>query len=245
MKRLQAFKYQLRPDGEQAHRMRRFAGACRFVFNKALALQKERCEGGEKKFGYAGLCKQLTACRSEPETAWLSDAPIHPLQQTLKDLERAYGNFFAKRAPFPRFRKKRKSAASFRYPDPKQIRLDQGNDRVFLPKLGWLRYRNSREVLGEVKNLTVRERGGKWFISMQTAREVAESVHSSVQSWVSMSALPGSPRFRMAPSIRSKTAAASTSGACAICSGAWRVSSKAQTTEERRKPRFRNCTAKS
>ena len=47
MKRLQAFKYELRPDGEQAHRMRRFAGACRFVFNKALALQKERCEGGE------------------------------------------------------------------------------------------------------------------------------------------------------------------------------------------------------
>jgi putative transposase len=180
MKRLQAFKYELRPDDEQAHRMRRFAGACRFVFNKALALQKECYEGGEKKLGYAGLCRQLTAWRSEPETAWLADARIHPLQQTLKDLERAYSNFFAKRSSFPRFRKKGKSAASFRYPDPKQIRLDQGNDRVFLPKLGWLRYRNSREVLGEVKNVTLCERGAKWFISMQTAREVAESVHSSV-----------------------------------------------------------------
>ena len=65
-------------------------------------------------------------------------------------LERAYANFFAKRADFPRFKKKGQSD-SFRYPDPKQIRLDQANSRIFLPKLGWLRYRNSREVLGAVK----------------------------------------------------------------------------------------------
>jgi putative transposase len=81
------------------------------------------------------------------ETPWLADAPTHPLQQTLKDLERAYANFFAKRADFPRFKKKGQSD-SFRYPDPKQIKLDQANSRIFLPKLGWLRYRNSREVLG-------------------------------------------------------------------------------------------------
>jgi putative transposase len=44
---------------------------------------------------------------------------------------------------------------SFRYPDPKQIRLDQVNSRLFLPKLGWLRYRNSRKVLGAMKNVAV------------------------------------------------------------------------------------------
>jgi putative transposase len=44
--------------------MRRFAGSCRFVFNKALALQKERYEHGEKKLGYAGLCKLLTEWRN-------------------------------------------------------------------------------------------------------------------------------------------------------------------------------------
>ncbi|ENG6864355.1 helix-turn-helix domain-containing protein, partial [Escherichia coli] len=38
MKRLQAFKFQLRPGGQQECEMRRFAGACRFVFNRALAL---------------------------------------------------------------------------------------------------------------------------------------------------------------------------------------------------------------
>ena len=91
MKRLQAFKFELRPNGEQQRQMRRFAGSCRFVFNKALALQKGRYARGEKKLGYAGLCKELTMWRNGAETPWLADAPIHPLQQTLKDLERAYG----------------------------------------------------------------------------------------------------------------------------------------------------------
>ncbi|AKX52940.1 RNA-guided endonuclease InsQ/TnpB family protein [Thiopseudomonas alkaliphila] len=173
MRRLQAYKYELRPDGQQERQMRRFAGSCRFVFNKALALQKERYEQGEKKLGYAGLCKLLTEWRNSSETAWLADAPVHPLQQTLKDLERAYSNFFAKRADFPRFKKKGQSD-SFRYPDPKQVKLDQANSRVFLPKLGWLRYRNSREVLGAVKNITVSQSCGKWFVSIQTEREVEQ-----------------------------------------------------------------------
>ena len=176
MKRLQAYKFQIMPNGEQARSMRRFAGSCRFVFNKALALQKDRHERGEKKLGYAGLCKELTGWRNGAETPWLADAPVHPLQQSLKDLERAYTNFFAKRADFPRFKKKGQSDR-FRYPDPKQIKLDQANSRVFLPKLGWLRYRNSRDVLGTVKNVTVSCVAGKWYASIQTEREVEQPVH--------------------------------------------------------------------
>ena len=106
MQRLQAYKFELMPTGEQQRQMRRFAGSCRFVFNNALAMQKAIYEGGEKKLGYAGLCKTLTEWRNSAETAWLADAPVHPLQQALKDLERAYTNFFAKRADFPRFKKK-------------------------------------------------------------------------------------------------------------------------------------------
>ena len=88
----------------QQRQLRRFAGSCRFVYNQALALPKERYERGEKRLGYAGLCKELTAWRngaplpSGRTAAWLADAPVHPLQQTLKDLERAYANFFAKHA---------------------------------------------------------------------------------------------------------------------------------------------------
>ena len=178
MQRLQAYKYELQPNGEQVRNMRRFSGSCRFVFNKALAMQKSLHERGEKKLGYAGLCKSLTAWRSAPESLWLADAPVHPLQQTLKDLERAYTNFFAKRAEFPRFRKKG-IGDSFRYPDPKQFKIDQANSRVFLPKLGWVRYRNSREIPGAAKNVTVSTANGKWFVSIQTEREVAQPLPST------------------------------------------------------------------
>ena len=179
MQRLQAYKYELQPNGEQQRLMRRFAGSCRFVFNKALAMQKALYEQGEKKLGYAGLCKALTAWRNSEDTVWLAEAPVHPLQQTLKDLERAYTNFFSKRADFPRFKKKGQSD-SFRYPDAKQFKIDAGNSRVFLPKLGWLRYRNSRDMLGTAKNITVSSTGGKWFVSIQTEREMAEPEHPSV-----------------------------------------------------------------
>ena len=178
MKRLQAFKFALMPTGEQERQMRRFAGACRFVFNKALALQQANHEAGGRFIGYVAMAKQLTAWRNSAETAWLKDAPVHPLQQALKDLEKAYKNFFEKRAGLPRFKKKGQHD-SFRYPDPKQIKLDQGNSRIFLPKLGWLRYRNSREVLGTVKNATVSQSCGRWYVSIQTERKVEQPVHPS------------------------------------------------------------------
>ena len=175
MLRLQAFKFELMPHGDQQRDMRRFSGSCRFVFNKALALQKENHEGGGKFIGYVAMAKHLTAWRNGTETPWLKEAPCHPLQHALKDMDKAYKNFFAKRADFPRFKRKG-SSDSFRYPDPKQIRLDQGNSRIFLPKLGWLCYRNSRGVLGELRNVTVSRSGGKWFVSIQTQREVGQPV---------------------------------------------------------------------
>ncbi|SFV14462.1 putative transposase [Pseudoduganella namucuonensis] len=57
--------------------------------------------------------------------------------------------------------KRRVSVRHSTNPDPKQIKFDQGNDRIFLPKLGWLRYRNSRDVQGEIRNVTVSQSGGK------------------------------------------------------------------------------------
>ncbi len=173
MQRLQAFKFELMPSGEQMLKMRQFAGACRFVFNKALAMQKERYERGEKKLGYGGLCKQLTEWRNSAETPWLSELHSQVAQQTLKDLERAYANFFEKRAAFPRFKRKGERDG-FRF--PQGIKLERENGRISLPKLGWLRYRNSRMVLGEVRSATVSHRAGKWYVSILTLREVEQPV---------------------------------------------------------------------
>jgi len=177
MKRLQAFKFQLRPNGQQERDMRRFAGACRFVFNRALALQNEDHEVGNKYIPYTKMASWLIEWKSDTETQWLKEAPSQPLQQSLKDLERAYKNFFQKRAAFPRFKKRGQNEA-FRY--PQGVKLDQTNSRISLPKLGWIRYRNSREVIGEVKNVTISQSCGKWYISIQTEYEVSEPSHNAV-----------------------------------------------------------------
>jgi putative transposase len=171
MQRLQAFKYELMPDGNQQRDMRRFAGSCRFVFNKALALQKANHEAGNKFIRYVEMANQLPAWKSE--FAWLKESPSQALQHALKNLDRAFTNFFEKRAEYPCF-KKRGYGDSFRF--PQGFKLDQANSRIFLPKLGWVRYRNSREILGTVSNVTVSSRNGKWFISIQTEREVEQPV---------------------------------------------------------------------
>lgn len=106
MQRRQAYKFELIVNGEQQRQMRRFSGACRFVYNKALALQKERHEQGEKKLSAFELNNLLPQWKADPEMEWLSESPSQTLQQALKDLDRAYKNFFAKRADFPCFKKK-------------------------------------------------------------------------------------------------------------------------------------------
>lgn len=156
--------------------MRRFAGACRFVFNRALALQNENHEAGNKYIPYGKMASWLVEWKNATETQWLKDAQSQPLQQSLKDLERAYKNFFRKRAAFPRFKKRGQNDA-FRY--PQGVKLDQENSRIFLPKLGWMRYRNSRQVTGVVKNVTVSQSCGKWYISIQTESEVSTPDHPS------------------------------------------------------------------
>ncbi len=174
MQRLQAYQFELIPHGQQQRKMQRFAGACRFVFNKALAWQKEQYASDPTiRFSYTVLANLLPLWKQDPNLAWLKESPSQALQQTLKDLERAYINFFSQRANFPRFKKKGQSD-SYRY--PQGCKLDQPNSRIFLPKLGWMRYRNSRDVLGEVKNVTVSHLCAKWFVSIQTEREVEQSL---------------------------------------------------------------------
>ena len=181
----QAFRFELMPTGRQLRQMRRFAGACRFVFNEALRLQQTIRDAGGKYLTYESLAKQLTAWRagvptpSGRQAPWLKEAPVHALQHTLKDLDRAYQNFFAKRAKFPNF-KKHGSGASFRFPDAKQFTLDEANARIKLPKLGWVRYRKSRDVLGTPRNITVSCTGDRWYASVQAQRETAVPVHPAL-----------------------------------------------------------------
>ncbi len=177
MLRKQGYKFEAQPNGEQLRNLRRFAGACRFVYNKALALNKEQYEKTKRRLGYTGTSALLP--RWKTEFAWLSDVPAQALQQSLKDLERGFTNFFEKRADFPEFHKKGRKD-SFRIPQGFQV--ENQNGRIKLPKIGWMRYRKSREIAGTPKNVTISLVNGKAFISIQTEREVETPMHPSPSS---------------------------------------------------------------
>ena len=177
MKKLQAFKFELMPTAAQESNMVRFAGSCRFVFNKALAWQIEAyAKDKSTSMSYVDWANMLPKWKQEKEFLWLNKAPSQILQQSLKDLEKSYKNFFNKTADFPKF-KNRSNKASFRY--PQHCQLDEGNARIFMPKLGFVRYRKSRNIIGNIKNVTVSLKAGKWFVSIQTEDELKDPVHIS------------------------------------------------------------------
>ena len=177
-----SFKFEIRPNGEQQRKIAQFCGCARFVFNRALAWQKERYEqDNNHKFSYSKTTSLLPHWKKE--LTWLKDCHSQVLQQSLKDLESAFKNFFEKRTAYPKF-KCRGEKDSFRY--PQGIKLEQHNSRIYLPKIGWVRYRNSRDVQGEVKNVTVSQKCGKWFVSIQTEFEQAIPTHQGGEIGIDM-----------------------------------------------------------
>ena len=113
------------------------------------------------------------------EFPFLRDSPSHTLQQVMENLAKGYEKFFKKTANHPTFKKKGKSSDSFRFPDAKQFIIDEANNRIKLPKLGWIPYRNSCDIQGTPKNITVSANAGKWYFSVQTEREVEQPHHPS------------------------------------------------------------------
>ena len=142
------------------------------AFKKTLTLQNENCWNGGKFTSQFAMEKHLTTWRNSPDTPWLRDSPRSAQIKAIEDLDRTFKDFFEKRADIPCFKRKGQSADSFRSPDKKAITLDAANGRIKLPKLGWMPYRNSRVVLGDLRNVTVSNKGGKWHASILTQREV-------------------------------------------------------------------------
>jgi putative transposase len=167
---MKAYRYRLYPTTEQEMLFRRIAGSCRFVFNLCLS-QKilERHRSNPRRLTAYDQASELKDLKAEVE--WLREAPSHCLMMETQNVERAFKNFFAGRTAFPTF-KKRGSRASFRFPDPKQIKIEPG--RVFLPKAGWVEMRMHRDIVGTPKNATVSRDADCWFVSIQTETTVAD-----------------------------------------------------------------------
>ena len=166
----------------QIQLMKQFCGCARYVYNRTLSLERSIYKKDNKhSFKYAEAANRLPDWKKK--NPFLKDCNAQVLQQSLKDLERAYKNFFGKRANFPKYKKKYRHD-SIRF--PQGVELDEVKQQIRLPKIGWMGYRKSRDIIGTIKNVTVSRRGEKWDVSIQTEYEVVSSAPNPSEIGIDM-----------------------------------------------------------
>lgn len=137
-------KFRIYPNREQQNLLHQTFGCYRFVYNKGLAMRNEAYEKGNK-ISYSQISAMLTELKKFEEFAFLKLVDSIALQQSLRDLDRGFVNFYQKRAAHPTFKSKHNSHQSYRT-------VNQGDTiRIVgrylkLPKLGFVKIRQSMEV---------------------------------------------------------------------------------------------------
>jgi len=161
-----AFKYRFFPTDEQSAQLARTFGCARFVYNQALEFRSKAWQREKKSIGYHDTALKLTEWKQEPDKAFLSEVSSVVLQQSLRNLDTAFTNFFEKRAQYPKF-KSRRHRQSIRYATNAFTFRD---GRIILAKqsepldIVW-----SRPLPNEAKilNLTIsRDTSGRYFVSI-------------------------------------------------------------------------------
>ena len=154
-------KFRIYPNREQQNLINQTLGCCRLIYNKGLAMRNEAYENGNK-IGYAQTSAMLTELKKCEDFAFLKVVDSIALQQSLRDLDRGFVNFFQKRAAHPIFKSKHNRHQSYRT-------INQGdNIRIAgkylkLPKLGYVKVRQSMEI-GKIHNVTIEHTPtGKYF----------------------------------------------------------------------------------
>ncbi|MGW2271373.1 RNA-guided endonuclease InsQ/TnpB family protein [Streptomyces yangpuensis] len=159
-------KYRAYPAGDQTRVLTRWGHTARALWNVALEQRVYLWEQRRYTLRSAEQCKQLTAARADVD--WIGELPAQAGQQILRQLDRAYENFWDPTHParFPA-RKKRGSRLSVSFPGQAVAvrKLNRTWAEVRLPKLGWLRFRLSRAIGGTIRNATVSRDGNGWHIS--------------------------------------------------------------------------------
>ena len=154
-------KFRIYPNREQKNLINQTLGCCRLIYNKGLAMRNEAYQNGYK-IGYSQTSAMLTELKKSEDFAFLKTVDSIALQQSLRDLDRGFVNFFQKRASHPVFKSKHDNHQSYRT-------INQGDNirivgkHIKLPKLGYVKVRQSMEI-GHINNVTVeRTPTGKYF----------------------------------------------------------------------------------
>lgn len=172
-----AYKFKLKTNRKLENKFFSFSGHCRFVWNKALAMNLFRLKNKQKIMYYQELDFFSKLWKKSTEYSFLKECPSQTIQQKLKDLEKSFKDCFDKKQinkRLPKF-KKRGSGDSFRYPQGFKVK----DSKVFLPKIGWVKFRKSQEIVGTIKNITVTRRTNGWYISIQVELEQAKPTHAA------------------------------------------------------------------
>src|ERR1044072_1346211 len=162
-----AFRYRFYPTGDQAAELSRTFGCVRLVYNKALEERTRAWYGEQRRMSYMQSSAALTAWKKTEELAFLTEVSSVPLQQALRHLQTAFGNFFARRAKSPRYKSRKKSRASAEYT---RSAFTWHDGQLTLAKMAKpLDIRWSRPLPDGAEPTTVtvsRDAAGRWFVSL-------------------------------------------------------------------------------
>lgn len=159
---LDVLKVRIYPNKEQEVSLAKSFGCSRFVWNYYLNKTNTQYEQTGKGLSYYQMALDLTQLKKSTEFEWLQEPTAAVLQQSLKNLEFAFKNFFAKRAKFLKFKSKH-DKQSIRFPESCSIK----NGGLKLPKLGIVKTRLSKSVNGKIKSVTVSKTStGKYFAAI-------------------------------------------------------------------------------
>ncbi|WP_040306011.1 IS200/IS605 family element RNA-guided endonuclease TnpB, partial [Caloramator australicus] len=159
-----AFKFRLYPNKQQIELINKTFGCVRFVYNYYLAKREEEYKTKGITFNYNKCSADLTKLKQT--NTWLKEADKFALQNSLKDLDKAFKNFFEGRANYPKFKSKKCKYQSYRTTFTNNNIEIKGN-KIKLPKLGWVKFVKSMEVEGKILNATIsRTPTGKYFVSI-------------------------------------------------------------------------------
>jgi putative transposase len=173
------YNYRLYPDAPQRASLARLFGCVRAVWNDALARRKAAWKADRARISgprLQQLC--ITAAKRTPEREWLGQVSPVPLQQSLRDLDVAYGNFFdsvsgkrkGPRVGLPVFKSRRDRRQSARFTSTAfRLRPDGpggAGDALYLAKIGEIEVRWSRELPAAPSSVTVvKDAAGRYFAS--------------------------------------------------------------------------------
>ena len=161
------FRGVLRPTREQAERIEKTFGCCRYVFNSFLDERIREYRENGKTLTYTEQCAMLPLLKKDPKTSWLGEVDSTALQSSVRALQDSYDAFFRGQTGFPKFKSKHSHRQSFRSTNNYgSIRLVD-RKHIRLPKLGEVRCRFPMEVQGKILSAVVtKEPDGKYGISL-------------------------------------------------------------------------------